>query len=188
MIETGAYSLLRNLYTSFTGNATTRHVYPDAVGLMADLSCEGLNPVYYVSSSPWNLHAFLADVFHNSGLTRGPIFLRDLGLSKTKFITDGHGNHKGASIDLILNANPDLPAILLGDTGQHDARIYREVIARHGDRIIAVGLRIPGAGLDAADRADHAAIANAVVHHYAERDFSGLSGELRLLRPDLFQE
>jgi phosphatidate phosphatase APP1 len=186
MIETGAYSLMRNLYTSFTGNATTRHVFADAVALMENLSDKGRNPVYYVSSSPWNLHGFLADVFRNSGLVRGPMFLRDLGLSTTKFITDSHGNHKGASIDVILGANPELPVILLGDTGQHDAQIYRDVIDRHPGRIIAVGLRTPGSGMDAADRADLQAIADTGVHRFAERDFNGMYEELQSLRPDRF--
>lgn len=186
MIETGAYSLLRNLYTSFTGNASTRLVYPDAIELMANLSWSGRNPVYYVSSSPWNLHDFLSDVFTHSGLVRGPMFLRDLGLSQTKFITEGHGNHKGASIDQILKANPDLPAVLLGDTGQHDAQIYRDVIARHGDRILAVGLRTPGAGMDAADQRDLDALNATGIHRYAERDFAGLFKQLQGIRPDLF--
>jgi len=173
MLETGAYSLLRNLYTSFTGNSQTRLIYPDSKQLMKTLSDGGRNPVFYVSSSPWNLHDFLADIFVNAGLVRGPMFLRDLGLSKTKFITEGHGNHKGGSIDHILRANPDLPAILLGDTGQHDAQIYHDIIQQHGERIIAVGLRTPGPGLDAADRHDLSALKATGVPTYAEPDFNG---------------
>lgn len=63
MLETGAYSLARNLYTSFTGNAGSRIVFDDAIELMKHLSDGGRNPIYYVSSSPWNLHDFLMDVF-----------------------------------------------------------------------------------------------------------------------------
>lgn len=147
MLETGAYSIFRNLFTSMTGNAATRRVFPDATALMNTLSAKGKNPVFYVSSSPWNLHDFLADILENTKLVRGPMFLRDLGLSETKFVTQGHGNHKGESIDTILAANPELPAILLGDTGQHDAEIYSAVIDRHPRRIIAVGLRTAGRGL-----------------------------------------
>lgn len=186
MMETGAYSLVRNLVTSFTGNATTRRVFPDSIALMNALSDAGRNPVFYVSSSPWNLHDFLSDVFAHSGLVRGPMFLRDLGLSETKFITEGHGNHKGASIDTILAANPDLPAILLGDTGQHDAQIYRDVIERHPGRIAAVGLRAPGPGMDAADRHDLSALEASRTPTFAGRDFEGLADKIRQARPDLF--
>ena len=36
MMETGAYSLLRNLWTSMTGNTLTRKIFADAVVLIAD--------------------------------------------------------------------------------------------------------------------------------------------------------
>ncbi len=120
------------------------------------------------------------------GLCAGPMFLRDLGLSKTKFITEGHGNHKGASIDKILNANPDLPAILLGDTGQHDAQIYRDVIERHSGRIIGVGLRTLGPGLDDADQKDLVALDSTDVPYVAEPNFDNFLPKMKELCPDLF--
>ncbi|WP_296419797.1 App1 family protein [Pseudooctadecabacter sp.] len=188
MLRTGAYSLIKNLYTSFTGNSATREVFSDSIDLMQDLHDGGRNPVFYVSSSPWNLHDFLSDIFDNTGLVKGPMFLRDLGLSETKFITEGHGNHKGASIDTILAANPDLPAILLGDTGQHDAQIYRDVIDRHPGRIRAVGLRAPGPGLDAADRHDLAALSDTEVTVFSGPDFTGFSESVKTAHPDLFEQ
>lgn len=187
MLETGAYSLVRNLYTSFTGNSGTRRIFADAIDLMTRLNNGGQNPVYYVSSSPWNLHDFLADIFTNSGLIEGPMFLRDLGISETKLITEGHGNHKGASIDHILRANPDLPAVLLGDTGQHDAQIYRDVIERHPDRIIAVGLRTPGPGMNAADDHDLSALTETGVPSFAYPDFLRFANDLATQRPDMFE-
>ncbi|MDF1726179.1 MAG: DUF2183 domain-containing protein [Sulfitobacter sp.] len=152
MMETGAYSLLRNLYVSFTGNALTRKVYPDAIRFTQMLSEKGRNPVYYVSSSPWNLHHFLRTIFDRAGLVRGPKFLRDLGLGESQFITGSHGDHKGSSIDAILAANPNLRFVLAGDTGQHDAHVYRDAINRHPGRILAVVLREPGPGPDAESR------------------------------------
>jgi len=143
VLETGAYSLRRNLWTSMTGNAATRHVFPDAISFMAALSTQGRNPVFYVSSSPWNLHHFLERIFERTGLVRGPKFLRDLGISQSQFITGTHGDHKGSSIDVILAANPTLDFILVGDTGQHDAVVYRDAILRHGSRVKAVVLREP---------------------------------------------
>lgn len=151
ILKTGAYSLARNLWTSLTGNVASRHVYPDAVRLISDLAEDGANPVFYVSSSPWNLYSFLSDIFDRNGLVRGPMFLRDLGISRTKFITDGHGNHKGGSIDLLLRAQPKLRVILLGDTGQEDARIYAEIAAKHDGRVAAIVLRQTVDGLDQAD-------------------------------------
>jgi phosphatidate phosphatase APP1 len=141
MMHTGAYSLLRNLWTTFTGNTLTREVFADAVRLMARLSEDGRNPVYYVSSSPWNLFAFLDGIFARAGLVQGPMFLRDLGVSEQGLIGAGHGDHKGAAIDSILAATPDLRFWLLGDTGQKDALVYRDVVLRHPGRIGGVVLR-----------------------------------------------
>ncbi|UWR22419.1 App1 family protein [Sulfitobacter sp. S190] len=153
MLRTGAYSLWKNLWTSMTGNATTRRLFKDAVGFMDALSDDGRNPVYYVSSSPWNLHHFIATIFGRAKLVRGPKFLRDLGLGENQFISGTHGDHKGGSIDTLMAANPDLDYVLVGDTGQHDAFVYRDAAKRHPGRVRAVVLREPGPGPDPESRA-----------------------------------
>ncbi|GAA4222463.1 phosphatidate phosphatase APP1 [Sagittula marina] len=153
MLHTGAFSLPRNLWNTFTGNALTREVYPDAVKLMARLSEGGRNPVYYVSSSPWNLFAFLEGIFDRAGLVQGPMFLRDLGVSDKGLIGASHGDHKGAAIDRILAANPELQIWLLGDTGQKDAIVYRDAVARNPGRIGGVVLREATGTLPEAARA-----------------------------------
>ncbi|SES09862.1 Phosphatidate phosphatase APP1 [Tranquillimonas rosea] len=172
MMETGAYSIARNLWTTFTGSALTRRVFPDAVVLMDYLSDHGRNPVYYVSSSPWNLHAFLEKVFARAGLQRGPMFLRDLGLSEGGFFASGHGDHKGSAIDRIMAANPDLPFVLIGDTGQKDAEVYLQACLRHGGRIAGVILREPGPGPDDRSRAAIAEIRRLGVRVAHGRDFA----------------
>ena len=175
MLETGAYSLLRNLWTSMIGNALTRKIFPDAVAFMKTLTADQRNPVYYVSSSPWNLHHFLRRIFDRHGLIHGPTFLRDLGVSKTKFITGSHGDHKGGSIDVLMAANPELSYVLAGDTGQHDAHVYLDVIHRHPGRVRAVVLREPGPGPDASSKEAMAAIRAAGVPLLHGSDFTGFA-------------
>ncbi len=161
MMRTGAWSGPRNLWTSLTGNAATREVFTDAVALMDRLH-DGRNPVFYVSSSPWNLHDFLDDVlFRRAGLVAGPVFLRDYGLSETQFVTGTHGSHKGAAIDRILVANPELGFVLIGDTGQHDAEVYAAAVERHPERIRRVILRETVARRDAPAERALAALRNA---------------------------
>lgn len=143
MMMTGAHSLARNLWTTFTGNALTRKIFPDSKSLIDRLSEQGRNPVYYVSSSPWNLHAFLDKVFARAGLVPGPMFLRDLGISDDSVVGASHRNHKGAAVETILAANPSLNFFLLGDTGQKDAQIYLDAVKRFPGRIRAVLLREP---------------------------------------------
>ena len=146
LIKTDAWSLPRNLWNSLTGNAHSRYVFPDAIQLIQTLH-KDINPVFYVSSSPWNLHGILTEIFDRAGLVRGPKFLRILGISESKFITGKRGHHKGAAIDEILAANPELNFILIGDTGQHDAYVYHEVLERHPGRIRQIILRAPLPGL-----------------------------------------
>ena len=157
LILTEAWSLRRNLWNSLTGSAGDRHVFPDAVELLGRIAGPEA-PLFYVSSSPWNLHGFLTQLFTRTGLPRAPKFLRDLGLGENQLITpvSGHHGHKGDSIDTILAANPDVAFTLMGDTGQHDAQVYHAAIQRHPDRIGRVILRAaePVLGED-----DHAAIA-----------------------------
>lgn len=182
ILHTGAYSLVRNLWTSMTGNSLTRLVFPDAAEILRKFH-EGGHPVNFVSSSPWNLFDFLRTIFDRAGIPRGPMFLRDMGLSADKFITAGHGNHKGQAIDTLLDANPQRQAILIGDTGQKDAQIYRAAIQRHANRIRAVILRVPANGLDATDKADIAALEATGVPVLHGNDFREL-----LSKTDLFQQ
>ncbi|PZX11841.1 phosphatidate phosphatase APP1 [Palleronia aestuarii] len=179
MMHTGAYSLARNLWTTFTGSLNTRKIFPDAVALMDHLSGGGRNPVYYVSSSPWNLHSFLERVFDRAGLVAGPMFLRDYGLSEDKFFTGTHGDHKGDAIDRILAANPDLPFVLVGDTGQHDASVYHAARHRHGSRIAAVILREPRPGPDTESHAKIEAMRKEGVSVFDGPDFAGAAEMLQ---------
>lgn len=173
ILKTGAYSLARNLWTTFTGSALTRHVFPDAVALVRRLHA-GRNPVFYVSSSPWNLHHFLQDIFGRAGMVRGPMFLRDLGIGEDKFVTRSHGDHKGSAIDTILAANPGLRFVLIGDTGQHDAEVYARAAERHPGRIRRVILRTTGPGADEDDTGFARALARMGVAVSIGRDYRSL--------------
>ena len=175
VIETGAHSLARNLWTTFTGSTLTRRVHEDARALLSRASDGERNPVFYVSSSPWNLHGFLLELFRRNGVPLGPMFLRDYGISGTP---GGHLGHKGASIDEILAAAPGLPAYLMGDTGQKDARVYLDAVERHGaaragGRIAGVALRQPTPGTVADDEGHIAQIEALGVPCYSAPSFAG---------------
>ena len=140
LMQTGAFSIWRNLWTSVTGNVHTRLVFPDAVATMQALSDLDAS-FFYVSSSPCNLHHYLQTIFSRSGLPDGPMFLRDLGVSRSQFITGTHDAHKTDAIKAILSDNPQLDFVLVGDTGQHDAQIYASIVEQYQKRIRLVILR-----------------------------------------------
>ena len=178
LLRTGAYSLVRNLWTSATGNVHEREIFDDAVALLQDLKGRGA-ACFYVSSSPWNLYDYLQAVFVRAELPLGPYFLRDLGISQTQFITGTHGDHKTEAIETILAANPHLQFTLIGDTGQHDPHIYADIVARHPGRIDQVILRRPNdAGLPSDIKADVAKIKAAGVKVMLDFDYRSLLAEI----------
>ncbi len=96
------------------------------------------NPIFYVSNSPWNIYDVIEDFLAAQGIPTGPLLLRDwdLGLRLRR-----RPNHKARAIPEILAANPTLPFILVGDSGQEDPEIYRAIVGAHPGRILAVYIR-----------------------------------------------
>lgn len=151
VMQTNAFALWRNVWTTLSGSVEGRRIFDDSASLLVRLVDEGRNPVFYVSSAPWNLHRFLTQVFERNGVPLGPMFLSDYGVDDRTFIAPGHRRHKLGHIETILNANPDLGFVLIGDTGQRDADVYLQAIGNHEGQILAVILRHAGE-VDDADR------------------------------------
>jgi len=102
---------------------------------------ESLNPIFYVSSSMWNLYDMLYDFFVVRGIPLGPLFLVDAGITREQFIMPGHRRHKIAAIETLLATYPNLKFILIGDSTQKDPAIYLEIIEKHPGRILASYIR-----------------------------------------------
>ncbi len=98
------------------------------------------NPIFYVSSSPWNLYDVLFEFLGIHGIPRGPIELRDWGV-RLSALPFGHRSHKLAAIRRILATYPALPFVLVGDSGQDDPEIYRDVVREFPERVLAVYVR-----------------------------------------------
>jgi phosphatidate phosphatase APP1 len=96
------------------------------------------NPIFYVSSSPWNLYEVISDFLEAQGIPLGPMLLRDWDLGPALF---RNAAHKTGLIREILANFPSLPFILIGDSAQEDPEIYTEIVAAHPNRILAVYIR-----------------------------------------------
>lgn len=145
IVPTGAVRLWEMLKTTFLGNAQTRVPFPGVAAFYQALS-RGLvgrenNPFFYVSSSPWNLYDFLRELMTVHDLPQGPLMLRDLGLSRDHFISGSHSEHKLVQVERIFHIIRDTPFILIGDSGQHDAEIYLQVIRDFPGRVKMVYIR-----------------------------------------------
>lgn len=125
---------------TFLHNARTRKPLPGVAALCSALQGSH-NPIFYVSSSPWNLYDLLEDFMELNGIPLGPIHLRDLGTDPGKFIKSaGHGHKLERAIHLIERF-PQLRWVLLGDSGQADAELYAEAARTHPGRIAAIYIR-----------------------------------------------
>lgn len=98
------------------------------------------NPIFYVSSSPWNLYTPLAEFLRVNGIPEGPMFLKDWGPQILLKRTD-HGVHKHAAIREVFIAYPQLRFVLVGDSGEQDPEIYAQVVRDFPQRILAVYIR-----------------------------------------------
>ncbi|HEX8529694.1 MAG TPA: phosphatase domain-containing protein, partial [Cytophagales bacterium] len=129
------------------------------------------NPVFYVSSSSWNLYDLLVDFCNFQGIPRGPFMLRGSRLDQFTFFASIHKEHKMAKIRQILTSFCDLRFILIGDSGQKDAEIYSQVVRDFPGRILAVYIRdVSNEERDAAVHAIAAAVRQSGVEMLLVRD------------------
>ena len=140
VMKTGAADFLKMSRTIFLNNARTRLPFAGVAPFYRALHA-GKNPIVYVSSSPWNLYELFDGFLEHHGLPRGPILLKEFGVDEEKLIKTGHSDHKTGWIRRLMEIYPQLPLILIGDSGQQDPWIYREVVLEAPERFRAVYLR-----------------------------------------------
>jgi phosphatidate phosphatase APP1 len=145
IIQTGATNLLATARNVFLNNARTRLPFAGVSAFYRSLQLgrngKRNNPFFYVSSSPWNNYDLLHDFLDLNDIPAGPILLRDIGLDLDKFISSDHMSHKFKEIENILITYPQLSFVLVGDSGQEDARIYEAVVKKYPNRILAIYIR-----------------------------------------------
>ena len=148
VVQTDVTQMVRMARNILFGSARTRMPFPGVSAfyraLVAGKGGSAGNPVFYVSSSPWNLHDLLAELFELRGIPIGPILLRDWGISAEELMPMKHAGHKLEAIRKVLDSYPALPAILIGDSGQEDPEIYAQVIREHPGRVLAAYIRHVG--------------------------------------------
>jgi phosphatidate phosphatase APP1 len=142
VLQSEVTSFLRAARMVLLENALTRLPFPGVAAFYRALErgATGVdaNPIFYVSSSPWNLYDVIDGFLGAQGIPAGPLLLRDWDLGR---LHERHARHKGKVIREILDTYPDLPFLLVGDSGQEDPEIYAELVRERPDRIRAVYIR-----------------------------------------------
>ncbi|WP_404381551.1 App1 family protein [Caenispirillum salinarum] len=146
IMYTGVANRLGMLWRLFVADADSRTAFPGVSvfyrALHDGVGGDERNPMLYVSRGPWGIYDMLDTFFQSRGIPVGPIlFLREWGLRWSSPLPRKAVDHKRQLIDRMLELYDDLPVILIGDSGQHDPEVYRQVIHDHCDRILAVYIR-----------------------------------------------
>ena len=145
VVHTGVTSRLKMLYTVLLKNARTRLPLKGVAKFYKALQLgsqeDGCNPLFYVSSSPWNMYDLFREFFQINDIPSGPIFLRDWGFERHSMLAENNRKYKLNSIFTILDSYPDLKFILIGDSGEEDPEIYLQVIQTYPDRILTAYIR-----------------------------------------------
>jgi phosphatidate phosphatase APP1 len=144
--EVRSFLKMRMIYLTFFKNVTHRKTFQEVEAFFRALQRgkdgQNRNAFFYVSKSPWNLYDFLEDFIELNDLPRGPLLLRDMGLFPRsfpfEFLDRQYRGHKIASVARILSMYPDMPFILVGDSGERDTDIYLSIAKSFPDQVQAI--------------------------------------------------
>ena len=141
VVRSSATSVLKMAWIVLRNNAHTRLPFEGVAAFYRALQLgpdsRSSNPVFYVSSSPWNIYDMLVDFLNVHGVPHGPLFLKDWSLT----VLGKHRGYKLGVIRRLLSTYQDLPFVLIGDSGEEDPEIYLQAVREHPGRVIAVYIR-----------------------------------------------
>ena len=145
VLQSHVTSLIWAFRTVLLGNARTRLPFPGVAAFYRALERgepdQSGNPLFYVSSSPWNLYDLLIDFLAHQGIPAGPLTLRDWDLNRQALGRGRLHGFKDAAIREIMGVYPELPVVLIGDSSQQDPEIYRDVVREFPERVLAIYIR-----------------------------------------------
>jgi phosphatidate phosphatase APP1 len=141
VVHSSATSVLKMAWIVLLNNAHTRLPFEGVAAfyraLQRGADGRAYNPIFYVSSSPWNVYDVLEDFLNVHGVPAGPVFLKDWSPS----VLGKHRIHKLGIIRTLLGTYPELSFVLIGDSGQEDPEIYHQALLEHPGRIQAIYIR-----------------------------------------------
>jgi phosphatidate phosphatase APP1 len=141
VVRSSATSVLKMAWIVVRNNAHTRLPFEGVAAFYRALQLGpdsgSSNPIFYLSSSPWNIYDMLLDFLNVHGVPHGPLFLKDWSLS----VLGKHRDYKLGVIRHLLSTYKGMPFVLIGDSGEEDPEIYLQAVREHPGRVIAVYIR-----------------------------------------------
>ncbi|MCR9116872.1 MAG: DUF2183 domain-containing protein [bacterium] len=100
--------------------------------------------MHYVSSSPWQMFPYLAELWDQGEFPQGSVHLRAFGLVSSlvsRVFLPLRLPRKRVVLRSILQAFPERSFVLVGDSGEKDPEIYGKLAARHPKQIQSIFIR-----------------------------------------------
>lgn len=145
VLVSNATNKIRLIYNTIFKKTSDRLAFDGAADWYNQLVCgpknNDSNPIFYVSSSHWNLYDLLMLFLDNNKFPRGPLLLKRINSIKQALLTVGNHDHKRQKIIEIIDTFPDLAFVLIGDSGQRDAAIYTTIAINYPNRVKAIFIR-----------------------------------------------
>jgi phosphatidate phosphatase APP1 len=147
IMESRVANLARMLWLLFMQGASSRLAFPGMAAFLRALhrGASGgpeLNPMLYVSRSPWSNYEVLDAFFKLHDIPIGPLlFLREWGMTLQSPLPRRGKSHKLEMIRNMLELYRDLSFVLIGDSGQRDPEIYARLVREHPGRVLAIYIR-----------------------------------------------
>lgn len=145
VVRADVANLVRLVADVVFGSAHTRMPFPGVAAFFRALHRgvhgRATNPVFYVSNGPWNLYDAFIHFLELHEIPVGPVELRDWGPLWDEARRIGRREDKTAAVERIFETIPDLPFLLVGDSGELDPEIYRDIVHRFPARVPAVYIR-----------------------------------------------
>jgi phosphatidate phosphatase APP1 len=144
ILKTNVRNKFKMILTTVLSNAHTRVPFEGVAAfyqaLQKGVSGDENNPIFYVSSSPYNLYNLLVKFLNLQEIPLGPIFLKDFG-THTPFISGDHKTHKLENIRSVLETYSQMQFILIGDNSEQDPEIYKQIVKDYPERIRTIYIR-----------------------------------------------
>jgi phosphatidate phosphatase APP1 len=140
-------NLLKKMRLMLLKNAATRIPFEGVASFYKALQTGrdqvACNPVFFISSSEWNLYDLLLDFCKFNHIPKGVFLLKQLKNNIFHFWKSGGGSHahKLKKINGLMQFYHLLNFILIGDSGQKDPDIYLRTIRTFPGRVKAVYIR-----------------------------------------------
>jgi phosphatidate phosphatase APP1 len=146
VVETGVANRLVMLWRLFARGPNARLPVPGFADLYRALNRgpDGAdrNPVVFVSRAPWTIYETLDAFFRLQRMPRDAVlFLREWGVRWHHPFARHDPEHKSRLIRRLLAVTPNLPVVLVGDSGQEDAETYARIVQDFPGRVRCVLIR-----------------------------------------------